>query len=354
MRSYGGFHAVPWLVASTVAAALAAPLAGQDVTYTSRTSMDMGGAMNAIMNIAARMGGGSTETVEKQYIKGRRMRTDANESSSTILDMEGGRWLSLDHEARTYIEVSMDSLMAMAQGMARTMGQAGAAERAEPTDPSASEVDYSFDVSVDRTGREERIAGYQAEQVLLTIEMEARGVPEGEQQEQGGRMVLLSDLWVSTDVPGYQAMRDLQTEQGTRMAGSASDMSGVIGALGGQDPRQRAAMERAGEEMSKVEGMPVRTTMHMVMVPLDQPFDRDAVLEAQPQQQASGGGGVGGLVGGLLGRRRQEPPPQEQAPTQVKLLTVVDELIEVSTSSIPDSMFEVPEGYRRVDFGAGG
>jgi hypothetical protein len=319
--------------------------------------MDMGGALNAIVNIAARMGGGSTETVEKQYIKGRRMRTDAGESSSTILDLEGGRLLSLNHGERTYTDISLDSMLIMAQAMAQRMGQGGAAPAAgaEPSE-AAGDVDYSFDVSVDRTGERQQIAGYSAEQVLVTIELEARGVPEGEREEQGGRMVLLNDLWVSEDVPGYDAVRDMQTEQGQRMAASAGGgMSGIAAAMGGQDPRQRAAMERAAEEMTKVEGMPVRTTMHMVLVPLDQPFDREAVLSGESREEASGGGGgVGGLVGGLLGRRRQQPPPQEQAPTQAKLMTFIDELVEVSTAPIPDAMFRVPEGYRRVDYGTGG
>ena len=347
MRSRLGVTAVLLL------AALAAPPASaQDVTYKTRSSISMGGAMDALMGMAARMGGGSTETVETQYIKPGKMRTDVMESSS-IVDLEGRRYISVDHNNRTYTVVSFDSVTAMAQSMSQQMNQAGQAPR-QPTSPPTDQpqMEYSFDVSVDRAGERQSIAGYQAERVFVTVEMEGREAGTQDQDGQGGRIVMLTDMWVSPDAPGYEAFASNQSDQAQAMAGATRDMSSAMGAMFAQNPNQRAAMERAAEEMKKVEGMPLKTTTHMVMVPLDQEFDRDAALAPPaPKQEGSGvsaGDVARSALGGLFGRGRQpepEPEPAADGPTQLTVMRVEQEVIEISTAAIPDSTFEVPQGY---------
>src|SRR5687767_13479256 len=97
---------------SIVLLAFPSALTSQDVTYRSRIQIRFGGALQGLASAAARMSGTSLEWEETQYIKGRRTRTDLEESSS-IVDMELRRALTLDHPAKTYTEFSFDSLKAM-------------------------------------------------------------------------------------------------------------------------------------------------------------------------------------------------------------------------------------------------
>ena len=177
------------------------------------------------------------------------MRTDSNENSSSIIDMESGRILTLNHENRTYVEVSFDSLLAMTQALTSGTGQAAAGGGAQPPENAASDVDYSFNVSVDQTGESERIAGYEAERVFMTVEMEARGTPEGETQEQGSRMVMFTDMWMSTDLPGYQAMRvdGSHARRDKRGSGRHIRLPGVNGLVGGGLSGSQGSRPRSAE-----------------------------------------------------------------------------------------------------------
>lgn len=334
----------------------ARPVAAQDVMYRTRTSVSFGGAMDRIVGLAARLGGGSADmdTEEVQYIKGPRMRTDSDGTSS-IADLERGRFITLDHSARTYVEFSVDSMAAMMQAMAGNVEQAreerAEAAAAEPDEPP--QVEFTFDVAVDRTGERESILGYDAERSFVTVTVDARdaGAAPG---EPGGRFVVLMDIWSSRSVPGHDVLEGLSREQGEWVArAGAAELGEAFAAAMASEPGQRAAFERAAEEMGKVEGMHVRTTTYMVVGTTDHPFDRQVAI-APPERREGGGVSVGdaarSALGGLLGRGRPAAPPPEPEPepTQLTLFKSVQELVEVSTSPLSDALFEVPEGYRRV------
>lgn len=337
-------------VATVLALALATPLLGQDATLMRRSSVSMGGAMDRAMGLAARLGAGSTETTETQYIKGTRIRTDSD-GSSTIADLGSGRLTILDHDARTYMSIAFDSMMASAAGMAEEAGSPLAPAREGGPGPGADDV--SWNVSVERPGDREDVAGYPAERVFITVEMDMAAVSQEELEGQGGRMVVFTEMWVSRDVPGQTSLESL----GSEYASSAQATGTAMMAAFARDPGQRAGLERAAEEMSKVEGMPVRTTTHLVMVPPESTFDRRQALQGEGAEGEGEGEGVSaesvarGLMGGLLGRGRSEPEPEEQEPvTQVTILRVMEELVEVETGSLPESLFEVPEGYTARSF----
>src|ERR1044071_8722395 len=100
-----------------VAAMLVAPIAqsayAQDVQYTTNTKIDLGGGMNAVLKLA-----GASEVKENTYIKGKKLRSDA-EKTSTIFDVENGRFISIDHSAKTYTSVPIADMAAGATAMAR-------------------------------------------------------------------------------------------------------------------------------------------------------------------------------------------------------------------------------------------
>jgi hypothetical protein len=328
--------------------AVATGLAAQDVTYRSKVSIKFGGALQGIATVAARLGGESLDWEETQYIKGRRMRTDL-EKSSSILDMERRRVLSLDHTQMTYTELSLDSLQAMAEAIARNVSES-AANPPPPAagEPPPSEYEYTTDVSLDRTGERQRIAGYDAEQTFLTVTVDARE-KAAPPTEPGARFVVLTELWTTRSLPGQEQLQAIFQEQAAEMADAgAKDLSTALGTAMAGQPGQRTAFERAAEEMKKVEGAPVRTTLYMVVGTTDNAFDRAALLAEQAPSGGSTLGGIArGALGGLLGGRAPERAP-EREPTQAMVFKVVDELIDVSTGPVDEALFETPAAYRRI------
>ena len=356
---FSSFRRALWLF--LISATLTSTASAQEATYRFRTSASFGGAMDQVMALAQRFGAGSMESEETRYIKGNRMRTDSDQSS-TIMDMQQRRMLVLDHERRTYMEISLDDMMAMAGDVTAGTGQAAgdAGEQVEE-DPEAVQADVTYSVSVDPTGETARIAGYEAQQFLITLEAEIRAVAEDErdeEQEMRGRIGAVTDMWVSDEAPRMQLdMNDFPGAEA--MAEDARASGNAMSGFFTQNPESQAAFEQAAAEMAKIEGTPLRTTTYLVLVPSDQELDRDAVLSGSgdEEEEDRGGSAMDALRGmaGLFGGGRDETDPEEATVGQTTIMTLSEEAVDVDSGPIADSMFEIPEGYTPLAFpGAGG
>jgi hypothetical protein len=338
------------------------PVRAQDVTYTTVSRAEFGGALGTMMRMVP---GAQDPSRETTHIKGSFMRTD-DEDSSTILDMAAGRFTELDHKAKTFFSFTFADMAAQVQAAGAEM-KAAQAER--PADEPQPEVEFETKLTVDRTGKTQRMNGYTAEQVLMIIEIIPKVAPEeGAEKEAAGTMVLFSDLWMSKDFPGYEAYKKA-TEELARSAGASADVAGMGDALQqafASDPRMKEAFEKSAEEMKGMEGLAVRTVTSFFMVPTGVPFDREAALASAGQPLAQGpdlGGAaaagareaarsaVSNITGGLLGRRRQQPQPQEEAapPARQAAITRITATIEdVKTGSLSDDLFRAPPDYKEV------
>jgi hypothetical protein len=356
-RHFAPAVAIP--IVAVAALLMPAQSRAQDVQYQTVTRLELPGAAGAAMRFAARLGGSSTETVETTYIKGRRMRTDSD-GISTIIDLENGRVITLDHVAKTYRSMTLEEMLAAAQ-------QAADALAARPAgDPAAGhgdrEAGVKFRLSVDPANERQRIGGQEAERFFITVQADGEYTPEGaEQREQAGTLVVLTDLWSARSGPGYAALTTFnQASAGAFAAQSASIMEGLAAVVAG-DPNLTAAFEQSVEHARDMDGLPMRTTTTFVVVAAGEQFDRQALLEPKPEgpgvaQQAGRAalGRLGARAAAAAGRQQeqQEPPGRDQPPaTQMTLMTVVSEIRELSARTVDPALFEVPEGYRLVEDG---
>jgi hypothetical protein len=326
----------------------AAPIRAQDVQYETVTKVDFPGAMGTMMRAAAKLGGGSMDLTQKTSIKGRRMRTDM-EKTSMIMDLEGKRLVSLDHQAKTYTSMTFEQMAAQAQRVAAEMknertkaGQAG------------GDTELKFRFSVDAADQREKVSGYDAERYFLTMEMEGKYTPEGAtEKEEGGTLVLLTDMWASKDVPTQQALSAFQAASAEEWASAGSAITKVIAAAFAGEPGVEVAFEQSVKEAKKVQGVPLRTVVHFVAVAPEQKFDRALATEGKPKSggvlKAAGKGVLGGLAG-RLGQKEEEQPAAEEAATQGTIFKVTTETRNISTKPVDVRIFEVPAGYREVKF----
>ena len=331
-------------------------LSAQDLSYTTVTSVEFGGAMGMMMQMMPQAG---METREAVYIKGSLMRTD-DEGTSTIVDATAGQYTMLDHEARTYYTITladMQQQMEMAQEqMAQAMGdpEAGMGPGMAP----GPEGSFETRVSTERTGRTRDFGGYSAEQVLITMEMVPTS-PEAQQYAaMTGTTVLFTELWLSEDFPGAAEYREAQERVGQAfLEGGGADMAGGMSQFMMGNPNMKEAFEKNWEEMKNMEGVPVRTTTHMVTVPAGMEFDPDAVLAAEgkpleagemPSMAEAARGALGRTMGGILGRRnREEGEPEAPAGPTTQTITMrsVSTIEEIETGSLSDDLFRPPPEY---------
>jgi hypothetical protein len=336
----------PTLAACVLVPAMmvASPAAAQDVQYETVTKIDLPGAAGTMLRLAARMGGGSTETIETTYIKGRMMRSDIDKQS-TITDLENRRMIHLDHAAKTYSVWTFDQMIAQA----RAAGEAMKADQRTTSGSDQAETHVNFRFSVDDAKQREKIAGYDANRFFLTMEMEGEYVPEGEtEREKGGTLVVLTEMWASTDVPVLQARENFdQTMAGEYAAASGQLMQGIAAAFA-DDPQLKVAFEASAKEIAKMDGMPVRTITRFVTVAPEHTFDRALAVDPKPQG-ASGRGGLGRFAARAAGVNVSAPPQQErEAPTQVTFMTVTSEIRKLSTGRVDAKLFEIPSNYKEA------
>jgi hypothetical protein len=333
------------------------PAAAQDVQYETMTKVEFPGAMGTAMRLAARLGGGSLETVETTYIKGNRMRTDA-ERSSTITDLDGRRMIVIDHEARTYSVLTFEQMLAAAQQAGEALTAEAEARHAERNPGAEGRLAFRF--AVDDPRERDRIAGYQADRFFLTMEAEGEYVPEGAEagaeREQAGTLVVLTELWSSRETPAFRAQQAFEQQTAREYAASSAALAQGIAAAFASDPQLQVAFEQSTREAMKIEGMPVRTIVRFVSVAPGRQFDRQ--LAIAPRQEGPGVAGQAARAGlgrlaraaaGAAGRQQEETRPAQEELTQATFMTVVSEIRNMSTRALDSKLFEPPEGYRQVD-----
>jgi hypothetical protein len=326
---------------------LPAPAVTQDVQYETVTTVQLPGALGTMARMAARLGGGSLETVETTYIKGGRMRTDT-EGSSTIIDMEGRRMIFLDHGAKTYEVMSFEAAIAMAEQTAREVQAAQAEERAaREGDPSGK---MSFRFAVDRPNERSRVANYNAERFFITLEAEGEYTPEdGDEVEQAGTLVVLTDLWASTEIPAFGARSGFDDVSARHYGEAGASLSEALAAAFTENPNFQVALESSAAEVAKMDGMPVRTVTTMVGVAPGQRFDRSLVTDAQPRGAAARGAlGRLGRAAAAAATGQQAVGGERAQATQSVIMTVTSEIRNVSTRTLDPHLFEIPAGYQQA------
>ena len=241
----------------------------------------------------------------------------------------------------------------------------------EPEAEPAQEPDVTFEVklSSERTGRTMEIHGYRAEQFLVTIEMVPTSEEAVQEAADSGSLAVLTEIWVSRDVPGWEELKKAQMEAAEAMgSGNMGSQAEALQQALASDPRMQEAYAENLKTMEEMDGLAVKTVVYFVVVPPAQELNKSEVLamEGKPISEGVGGvlgdaakdaavdqarGAVRNLTRGILGRRQQEEekPPVEEVARQVILMRVTSNVVDVKTGPLPDELFQHPADYRQKD-----
>lgn len=328
--------------------ALAASAANaQDVQYTTFTKVDLGGAMNAMMRMA-----GGNESKETAYIKGKKLRSDGDKFS-TIFDLENSRYIFIDHADKTYRSVPLADMATVATSAMRGVRAEASKDQLKGTavDSAGNKADYTVDLKVDPTGERRNVNGHDAERVLVTMETNVHITPQGQSQsEEAGTLVILMDTWNAKTGPAGDAVRAWEQAASKEVAEAAFGKRANMGPAFSANPGMAEAIKKANEEAQKVEGIAVKSTMHLVIVAPGKKFDRALALNEGGGAAAERPRGLRGMIGRAMESKTQQQQEQKAAEekSQGTMAKVVTEIRDVRTASLPASLFEVPAGYREI------
>jgi hypothetical protein len=249
--------------------------------------------------------GPAGEQASKHFLKGQKMRTDTG-TTSMILDFDAQTITSINHQQKTYTVAPFGDLT-------KPMADNGLEAR----------------IDVKETGQKKNINGYNASEVLMTMEM------DGPQTAQKGiKMKMEMSIWLSPDPPGRQELRAFyQRNSGkfpwTQMAaGSANsgmqkamaDMQKKMASLGGVPVMQVTRMKMAGNEQQTAQMQQGLEQLRARM----EAMRKQGGAQAQSAEQALAR--MGGMATGF---------------------EMTMESTGFSTASIPDSVFAIPSGYQK-------
>jgi hypothetical protein len=218
-----------------------------DFSYTTTTKT--GGAMAA-------MAGGVNNPPSKLYFKGQKMKMD-NGDTATILDFDAQTITTVNNKAKTISVRNFNDL-------------AGAVKQS----------DMSVKIDVKETGQQKTINGYNAKELIMTMDI------DNPQMKQMGKMQMEMDMWLSGDVPGVGELRSFYKKNLERMPWAA------LG--GGGNPAMQSGIAEMQRKMAEMNGVQVRGVMKM------KPAGgaaAPAMPQMTPAQMAQNAGGDGKAPG---------------------------------------------------------
>jgi hypothetical protein len=318
-------------------AAIAAGMLLADFSYE-QTSKITGGMVASMMKVAGAFSKQAREPIRDTVaVKGDRM-WHGNDMRGQIVDLGKETITTIDFQKKTWSVMTFAEMAQALDDMSKKMKQNQNAE-------------VRFKVSANATGQTRQIAGVEAKEMLLKMEMEGTDQQSG----QAGGMVITTNIWMAPKAAGYDEVREFHR----RMAEKLNWTPGAS-MVGMGQPDVAKGMAEVYKEAAKLDGMPVfqETKMTGQGQPTSPPASQpDGQAQAQPAPSASSaiGGALAGRFG--LGRKKQDnsgqsaPAGTSGAPASApgSLLEMTTEMSNFSATPVDSSRFEVPAGFKQKE-----
>jgi len=289
-----------------VAAIACAIPAHADFSYT--TTSKTGGAMGAMAG---------APTTGHYFYKGQKMKFDTGRTV-VILDMGARTITTLTPSTKTYSVRSMDDAVKQTGEMPEVK------------------------IDVKETGQKKMVNGYNASEIVMTMEMEP---PPG--RAGMGKMTMELDMWLSRDVPGAGDLRSFYQKNADKFPWSAI--------AAGANPSMAKAIADMQRAIAKQNGVPVEQVMRVnmagaggapampQMTPAQQQqmqaaMARIEAMKAQGGAQAAAAQQMMGRMGGMMNGGASGGP----------MIEITIDASEFSSKEIPDSVFAIPSDYQKA------
>jgi hypothetical protein len=324
-----------------------------DVKTDEKTKVELGGMLGGVMKMfggrAAREG--VTSTV---IVKGDRKVT-LNEETGQIVDLGEEKVYDLDLKKKTYRVTTFAELRRRFEEQQRKAAED--AKRSEEKtkkeapperDPNAKEVEVDFDIK--NTGQKKTINGFDTQEQVMTITVREKG----KTLEQGGGMVLISDMWITPTIKAMKEvaefdMRYAQKLYGGMAAGVSPEQMAAAMAM---YPMMKQALGKMSSEGAKLQGSPIQTVMTMDAVKSAEQMQQEAQSSSAASSSDSGSKptSVSGALGGMLARRMKKNSDENKDgaggdKSRARFMTTTHEVLKVATDVTPADV-AIPAGFK--------
>jgi len=228
---------------------------------------------------------------------------------------------------------------------------AGTETKAERRQSGAEQKPYKIvksEIKVTRTGATKTINGFACTEYLITWEV----VLEDTASKGKVTQVMTTDLWntpLTDQLKKAQAIeaefsKKLMQKLGVSLSPEEANQlgAGMLTSMYGLDAKETAGkLEQVGKEMAKVEGYPIVTEVKWQVK--NDSAARKPEPKEEPEEPPTS---LGGFIGNKIARQiaKDEKPKEEGV-----MFSSYHEVKSISLDAVPETEFEIPTGYKRVD-----
>ncbi|MGZ5096300.1 MAG: hypothetical protein ACXWCH_34760 [Burkholderiales bacterium] len=290
-------------------------------------------------------------------VQGNRM-ARINPDHTEIIDLDKETITTIDHKKKQYTVMTFDQMkQQMEEATKKAKEEQAKAKPSQPQGNDAPPPKMNFKVNVRNTAATKNVAGLDAKESILDMELEATDQQSG----QTGSLAITNDMWMVPEIPGYDEVRDFNKRFAMKMGTVFGDtFKPTVAAM---QPGSTEGMAAMAKEMSKLKGVPVMQVMRMGSTTNGQPLlaASEAPLPASNGPSAGDvakqgvGSAISSKLGGFGGFGKKKDPPPEQpksapaaTPTQSVLMESSTQMASFSSAPINSSQFSVPAGYAQI------
>jgi hypothetical protein len=228
---------------------------------------------------------------------------------------------------------------------------AGTETKAERRQSGSEQKPYKIvksEIKVTKTGATKTINGFSCAEYLITWEV----VMEDTASRGKVTQVMTTDMWntpLTDQLKKAQAVeaefsKKLMQKLGVSLSPDEADQlgAGMLTSMYGLDAKETAGkLEEVGKEMAKVEGYPIVTEVKW-QVKNDSVAKKPEPKEEPEEPPTS----LGGFIGNKIAKQivKDEKPKEEGV-----MFSSYHEVKSISLDAVPETEFEIPTGYKRVD-----
>jgi hypothetical protein len=319
-----------------------------DVRSDQKAHVQFAGMLGRMFNMfggkAAREG-----TTTSIALKGDRKAT-TTDTTEQIIDLGEEKIYDIDLKKKSYtvttfaeLRRKMEEARKKAEEDARKeAGKEKEKEKPQAADPNAKQVEIDFDIK--NTGAKKTINGFDTHQAVMTVTVREKG----KTLDEGGGMVVTSDMWLAPKNPAMKEILDFDVRYakllyGTVIAGVPAEQAAAAMAM---YPMMKQAMGKVSTEGGKLEGSPVLTTTTMDAVKSEAEIAEEA-KSAGSESKSATPATPGGLLGGFakkMAAKKMGGGDDANKP-RATFMTATTEVLKISTD-VAAADVAVPAGFK--------
>jgi len=312
-----------------------AALLRADVKTEEKSLVKFEGVLGKMMGL---FGGKAAKegVVNAVAVRGNRKAT-MSDATGEIIDLSEEKVYSLDLRKKSY-EVA--TFAEIRQKLLEAQEKAAKAAKDEPEARQQSqEVQMEIDFSAKESDQTRSINGFECREVVITVIARQKD----KTLEQGGGMVMTSNLWLTPEIAGIKEIADfdLRYWQKLNLPNMGADAEQMAAAMA-MYPGMKDMIAKMQSQQVDMKGTAILTVMTVESVQ-----SAEQAATSPEKQDDQGGGGITSVrgLGGLIGRKLA-PKKNEGAPkTRAIIMTVNHELLKV-VNAVNDADTAIPAGFK--------